>query len=483
MAIVELPTQITPEETLHWQAIGPIADIHFTAYSTDGVGLQMQENEDELRRLGYSVSPCGADVPEAMMPGLDYHNTDAALLREQILNQEPNLADEPELIQKIRDQAEELTHQFLDFFDRNGITVAHVRNIMSLPYLHLPATMAIHNAIRQRPEMLFVLHHHDFNWEGPMAKRYTTKFAGIERIAEEYMLPNYDNTEHITINSIAAEELRRRRGINATVIPDGFNFDREPIPIDEAEFRRAIGVGDNDLVIGMMTRIRINKSIETAIQFARALMNQRDLLEQAPDGVGKHKRNFTKDSKIVLVIPQSKDMDVAYFEKMRQLAHIVGVDMRFIGDRVVPDKTYDNQPGLFPFYSTYGPMDMIIYPPTHEGWGNQADEAAWAKKPLIMRNYPVAEKDIWQHIPHLITLGTMQQTDRVGTHFTITKPGIMNQTVTQTIRLLQDHQLEEEWVEANYWAFRKLSDIRIITPQYLAIYQRGLDRIRTRNVH
>ena len=45
----------------------------------------------------------------------------------------------------------------------------HVRNIMSLPY-NLPASLALYNLARERPDLGFLMQHHDIYWEGPNAE-------------------------------------------------------------------------------------------------------------------------------------------------------------------------------------------------------------------------------------------------------------------------------------------------------------------------
>ena len=114
----------------------------------------------------------------------------------------------------------------------------------------------------------------------------------------------HDGPHHVPIAAQCAprthqphQRLRRctaKKGIVGTVVPDGFDFDRDVPLIDELAFRNELQilVGDprpvaaDDLVVAMPARIAINKAIELAIQFVAALSLERRALENAPGGLG-----------------------------------------------------------------------------------------------------------------------------------------------------------------------------------------------------
>jgi hypothetical protein len=89
---------------------------------------------------------------------------------------------------------------------------------------------------------------------------------------DRIMCPSLPNARHVLINPLAGEALRARKGIVGTVVPDGFNFDRDVPIIDELAFRNKLQVlasdprpvGADDLVVAMPARIAINKAIELA---------------------------------------------------------------------------------------------------------------------------------------------------------------------------------------------------------------------------
>jgi hypothetical protein len=154
----------------------------------------------------------------------------------------------------------------------------------------------------------------------------------------------------VFINPLAAVALLARKGIVGTIVPDGFDFDRDVPVIDEVAFRGKLRVlvgdprpvGADDLVVTMPARIAINKAIELAIQFVSALGRQRTALEQAPGGLGLHRRQFGSTSSVVLLLPQGEDLDDnrPYFERLVLYAQRLQVKLAYGGDIVFPDRRY-----------------------------------------------------------------------------------------------------------------------------------------------
>ena len=238
------------------------------------------------------------------------------------------------------------------------------------------------------------------------------------------MCPSLPNARHVLINPLAAEALLARKGIVGTIVPDGFDFDRDVPLIDELGFRGKLQVlvgdprpvGADDLVVAMPARIAINKAIELAIQFVSALSRQRTALEQAPDGLGLNRRQFGSTSSVVLLLPQGEDLDDnrQYFEdscrtrsSFRSSSPMEEISSSPIGDIEHDDLEH------YPFYGTYRTVDLVCYPPEHEGFGNQAIETVWAKRPLVVLEYPVFKGFVRDHIPHYISLGDTDQLGRL----------------------------------------------------------------------
>ena len=397
-------------------------EVHFKLFGTDGVSLQSQELSRALRKRGWAVHSCASDVPDGAdglnIPELSYQSEDAVALRQRLFPPAGSgtaVDTEPQLLAQIRDRAAIIRTRVEDYIERHHIRQLHVRNIMSLPY-NLPATVAFAQLIDDRTDIHFLLQHHDLYWEGPNARNFLSPYPAITDLVTRSTCPDRPNTTHVLINPIAERALLERRRIQGVVIPDGFDFDREVVRLDERVFRARLESlsGDtspitlDDLVVAMPARVAINKAIELAIQFVAGLETRGADLDNAPDGLGIRRRKLGPTGKIVLLLPQGEDLqdNRAYFDRLVAYAQDLGVTLAYGGNVVVPDPKFTSgDTDHFPFYSTYQTVDLVCYPPEHEGFGNQAIETVWAKLPLAVLEYPVFKEFVRFHIPHYISLG------------------------------------------------------------------------------
>lgn len=469
-------------------------EVHFKLFGTDGVSLQSQELTKALRNRGWQVHSCSWDVPRdaegLRLNELSYQSDDAVALRRSLFGREDarlsgDGATTSRLLEQIEERARKIRQRVEGYVDDHDIRLLHVRNIMSLPY-NLPATLAFYHLVIERPDLHFILQHHDLYWEGPNARNFETPYPEIAELIDKITCPCPPNTTHVLINPIAAEALRQRKGIHGVVIPDGFDFDREVAQLDEITFRNRLEVltGQNgpvtpdDLVVAMPARVAINKAIELAIQLVAGLNGRRAELESSPGGLGARRRTFGRADEIVLLLPQGEDLDEsrAYFERLIAYARHVGVKLAYGGNVVVPDRSFT--PGdreHYPFYATYQTVDLVCYPPEHEGFGNQAIEAVWARRPLVVLEYPVFKRFVRDHIPHYISLGDVADLGRLeafgGLH--LLREDVLQWALDAAVTVLKDHDLERRWVEENATALRRFCGMDNVCQQYIDLYQAG----------
>jgi hypothetical protein len=475
--------------------IGTSLEIHFKLYGTDGVSLQSQELSKALGARGWHALPCASDVPPGAeglrLPELSYQSPAAVALRRRIFppaSGPPPAEDGRALVAEVAARAEVIRRRIEDYVGAHQIPLLHVRNVMSLPY-NLPATLALYDLAVDRPGLAFLLQHHDIYWEGPNAKNFVTPYPEVSELLERIICPPLPNARHVLINPIAADALRAHNGVAGTVIPDGFDFGREVPPIDEPGFRARLRVlsgdprpvGDGDLVVAMPARIAINKAVELAIQFTAGLSRERAALERAPGGAGPNRRRFGAGSSVVLLLPQGEDLadNRPYFGRLVDYARHLRVKLAYGGDIVVPDRRYQpGDPDHYPFFGTYRAVDLVCYPPEHEGFGNQAIETVWAKRSLAVLEYPVFGRFVRHHLPHYISLGDPGQLGRLdefgGLHQL--DPKILNGAVRSAAGLLTDQELEAKWAAENFTALRAFCGVDTVASQYLRLYTELLDR-------
>lgn len=459
-------------------------EVHYKLFGTDGVSLQSQELSRALTGRGWQASLCAGDVPDGVrglcIPELSYQSNDAVALRARLFGSGDG---NDELVNEVASRARPIRDVIHAYVRAHDIPVLHVRNLMSLPY-NLPASLAIYDLARARPDVGFLLQHHDLYWEGPNARSFDTPHEAVRQLMDDIMCPSLPNATHVLINPIAADALQKRCGITGTVIPDAFDFAR-PLPvIDEPAFRRRLDVlvggpgpiRDDDLIVSMPARVAINKAIELSMQFVAALDRARAQLEDAPDGLGSQRRRFTPASRVVLLLPQGEDLEDnrAYVDRLMDYARSLGITVAYAGTFVVPDRRWQaGDTEHVPFYGTYRAADLVCYSPEHEGFGNQAIETVWARRPLVVLEYPVFKRFVRDHVPHYVSLGDTDQLQREpifgGLHRLADAQ--LDRAVAGAITVLRDHALERQWVDENFDELRTFCGSDIISARYIELYE------------
>jgi glycosyltransferase involved in cell wall biosynthesis len=237
--------------------------------------------------------------------------------------------------------------------------------------MQLPLGVALRRVVEET-RLPAIGHHHDYWWE-------RERFAEcvVPEILEHAFPPDLPNIRHVSINSLAAAELRQRRGIESTVIPNVFDFD-SPRPRRSAAIRRRLrhelGMNERGLLVVQPTRVVPRKGIELAIELVGRLGD--------PDAV-------------LLITSPAGDEGLDYLVGLERLAERAGVRMRYAADRFVPDDL-EGQP-IRPAHSlhdAYLAADLITYPSLYEGYGNALLEALFYGVPVLVNRYPVYVADI-----------------------------------------------------------------------------------------
>jgi mannosylglucosylglycerate synthase len=254
----------------------------------------------------------------------------------------------------------------------NALDRLVVQNAWAIP-MHLPLGVAL--ARLAETGVPSIGHHHDYWWE---RERFASPV--VPEVLDEAFPPDLPTIRHVSINSLAADDLRRRRGIKSTVIPNVFDF-AQPMPVDGEErgrrLRTELGLDDDGLLVIQPTRVVPRKGIELAIELVARLQHRQAVL---------------------LITSPAGDEGFEYLVRLEKLADRLGVDLRYDADRFSPniEATVAN-PGPEPTHTlmdAYLGADLVTYPSYYEGFGNALVEAAYFAKPLVVNRYPVYEADI-----------------------------------------------------------------------------------------
>jgi glycosyltransferase involved in cell wall biosynthesis len=345
---------------------------------TDGVSLEMAKLAEALEPEGINFVYCAGELDAAFAtPGSveipEMRFTDPAALE---LGGRAFDGTDPDrqLLEDISAQARPIASQIMTVIKNVAPDFLVVQNAMAIP-MQLPMAKAIANTVEQSG-LPCVSHEHDYWWE---RDRFLQNRIG--NFLNTYFPFDAPNVGHLAINSLAARQLYERRGVEATLLPNVFDYDTPPPGIDEynQDFREAIGLTAENRIFLQPTRVIRRKGIEMAIDLVREL----------------NRREADPTRNVIVISHEAGDEGMEYLEEMQQYARDNGVRLLYVADRVGDSRgrTADGQK-VYSLWDAYPHADFVTYPSTYEGCGNAFYEAVYFKKPILVNRYPVYVADI-----------------------------------------------------------------------------------------
>lgn len=381
-----------------------IALAYFRVGETDGVSLEMDKWKIALEKLGHQVfylAGSSGQTQAYIIEELHYKNS----LNDKIVrNAYAKLSDYTQDTLKVTicDQASNLEQKLIDFINDYEIDLLIPNNIWSLGW-GLYAAIGFQRAA-EKTGVKCIAHHHDFYWEREKYSQPTCNF--IKRLLEEYFPPVEKNIKHVVINSLAQDALLEKKQVKSTVVPNVFDFSGSLWAKDEynSDFRKSIGVDENDILILQATRITERKGIELALDVIGKLISkgQIDDLYDKKLSTGRY---FSKNNKVVFVMAGLLESEDVYITKLNTKAKKYGIEIKYINDVIDHSRSQNDDKKVYSLWDAYVDADFVTYPSLLEGWGNQLLEAMFAKKPVLIYEYPVYRKDLSDKGFEVVSLG------------------------------------------------------------------------------
>lgn len=337
----------------------------------DGVTFEAAKWEHVLHGLGHEVRLCAGELDALrsnarLIPAMHFAYPPAARVTAAAFD----VSSDPEAV---RGEIERLAGQLLpplrDWVAAHRLEALVVENAWAIP-MQLPLGVALRRLVEESG-IPSIGHHHDYWWE---RERFAESV--VPEVLEQAFPPDLPNVRHVSINSLAATQLRRRRGIDSQVVPNVFDFD-QPLPRHgrrvRNRMRSELGMGDAGLLVVQPTRVVPRKGIELAI----------DLVGRLQD----------RDA-VLLITSPAGDEGLEYLVQLELLAGRAGVNLRYAADRFAPDHEGIPIGPAHTLGDAYAAADLITYPSLYEGFGNALIEAIFHGKPVLVNRYPVYVADI-----------------------------------------------------------------------------------------
>ncbi len=441
-----------------------IAIAHFRTGLTDGVSLEIDKRKKLLEEMGHSV----VLISGTHSGHIDLHIPEFEYKKNEVVADIQKLAFQPEkndeLQQKVTTISERIEASLEEFLAKEQFEVIFIHNVFCLAVC-LPGTLAFYNFLKNHPEIKAITIHHDFYWEPARAaaSAFTVPFA--QEILDKAFTPDLPNLTHTVINSLAQKELKNRKNIDSEVITDTFDFDQPLWTQNErnTDFLKDTGLTRNDLLFLTAVRVRDRKAVELAIDTVAEVAAQKQSI------IGKKKYNgaeITAESKVVLLIPgEYTPKEEAYVQKLKSRAAKKAVDVRWISNIVGSEEQQALGEMKYALWDCYVYADAVMYTSYWEGWGNQFIEAVFAKKPVVVFEYPVFESDIKSDGFQVVSLGTEYSLDDTGLATVPVEK--VKQAAKEVCTIITSQERYTQIIENNFETGRKKYNTNIRLKEHL----------------
>lgn len=420
---------------------------HFRVGETDGVSLEMEKWKKVFENLGHKCFFVSGtkNYGDFCIPEMSLHNH--YFKREETLAYKDLSGTTCGSFRKmVIGESVVIKDSLVDIIKKNKIDLLIPNNIFSLG-VGLSVAIGFHEAIKEC-KLKVLCHNHDFFWERPHLTSPTCDF--VRELQENIFPPSGKNYYNVVINKIAQEQLKLKRNIDSYVIPNIFDFDRKTWEIDDynSDLRSKMNINENDLIFLQATRIADRKAIELAIKVIGKLKTERDKLE----GKIYNGKVFSKENRIHFLMPGLIETDSKYRNFLDSYAEKKDVEIIWCNKLMDTFRSGKKGEKIYSLWDFYAISDFITYPSIVEGWGNQFLEGIFAKKPILIFEYPVYVTDIHPYNFKTISLG--KEYRRIsytnGQKYARVDSKVTEKAVEEIIEILKDGNKYRKITEENF---------------------------------
>ncbi len=425
-----------------------IALCHYRVGETDGVSLEMDKWKKVLENKGHKVYFLAGSTGTTdgyIISELEYRLEEDLKIERNAYVKLVDYQDESEFIEAVKKQSLKIETALKEFIKKNNIDLIIPNNIFSIGR-SIPTAMAFDKTIRDL-SIKCIGHHHDFYWERENFSNPTCDF--VRDALEKYYPPKHELMSHVVINNNSKRELKKRKGLDASVVPNVFDFKADLWDADNYnnDFREQLGIKNNDILMLQATRVTNRKAIELAIDVVGEMNKKenRDILQRKELYNGEI---FKENSRIVLVLAGMIETADDYVERLKVRAEKRNVELLFCNELIEHSRAKIDGKKIYSLWDAYVFADIITYSSILEGWGNQFLEGLFAKKPMLVFEYNVYKEDIKDKGFNIISLGDKFEYDE--NNLVRVDEKIIKNAARECIELLHDKGYGEKIVEQNF---------------------------------
>ncbi len=350
---------------------GKIKRIGFVStrfHGTDGVTLETKKWARVLEAQGYETFFLAGELDKSFEGCVreeifHFQHPEIREIQRHCFGRKSRPSEISERVSKIKDYMKGIVKNFVEDC---GIDLLISENALTIP-MNIPLGLALTEFLAET-NMPAIGHHHDFYWE-----RERFLITSCPDYLSTAFPPFLNNIKNVVINSLALQQLTFRKGMPAVLIPNVYDYQNPPDPLDHygKTLRARLGFGEGDLLVLQPTRVVPRKNIEKAIDLVAMLPLRRPAL---------------------VISHSSGDEGDEYLERILWYAEKTGVELLFINDIIGEER--DPEQGIYTLDDAYKNADLVTYPSGYEGFGNAFLEAVYFKKLIFLNRYSIYIADI-----------------------------------------------------------------------------------------
>lgn len=378
----------------------------------DGVTLEVQKWSKVLSRMGHEIYYCAGELggyasQGTLIPKLNFSHQSIISLSKRAFGGDGQQGDD-KIFDEIYTTADEIRAPLRNFIRSNKLDLIVAQNALTIP-MNLPLGVSLTGLIAELG-IKTIAHHHDFFWE---RQRYQTN--NILDLLDTTFPAKLPSIQHVTLNTIAHNRLKVRRGIDSIVIPNMYDYATPPPSMDDynSDLRQALGLKPEDLFILQPTRVIQRKGIELALELVNRL--------QIPNAY-------------LFITHRADDEGIGYWHWLQRESEKMAVKLRLVDYLIADERSRINSHKIYDLRDAYLHANLVTYPSLYEGFGNALLEAIYYKKLLAVNRYPVYNADIRP----------------LGFEFIELDGFVDDQAVETTLQLLRQPESVKEMAEKNY---------------------------------
>ncbi len=335
---------------------------------TDGVTLETKKWAEVLRESNYEVFFLAGELDRSFEgcrreEVFHFKHPEIRKIQEACFGRKTRSQEVSRKVELLKNHMKGVIREFVK---NCGIDLLIAENSLSIP-MNIPLGLALAEFIAETG-IPTIAHHHDFYWE-----RERFLITSCPDYLSTAFPPFLNNIKNVVINTLALQQLTFRKGMPAVLIPNVYNYESPPAPLDKygKSLRTRLGFSPADLFILQPTRVVPRKNIEKAIDLVAMLPLRRPAL---------------------VISHSSGDEGDEYLERIQWYAEKTGVELLFIQDIIGEER--DEARGIYTLDDAYKNADLVTYPSGYEGFGNAFLEAVYFKKLIFLNRYSIYIADI-----------------------------------------------------------------------------------------